>query len=185
MVVRALPCCYPAIAGKMNGSKEMAMSEKLTEGVFQVGVMVSDIDECIRLFHGALGMDIVFEARNVPQREKGLTGVDLAVMDVLMLHGEDGVDLEIHRYVDPPAVPTPPLNHNQIGSMHFMLRCKDIGKVVERVTALGYKFMIPVVESPHIPGFKYTYFRGPDGMMVELHEGISRIPSSYKGGKHV
>lgn len=157
------------------------MNNSLTEGVFQVGVMVSDIDECIRLFHDALGMEIVFDARNVPQTEKGLTGVDLAIMDVLMLHGEDGVDLEIHHYVDPQAIPTPPMNHNQIGSMHFMLRCKDIYEVVEKVEELGYKLMVPVVESKHIPGFKYTYFRGPDGMMVELHEGLSRIPKDYHG----
>ena len=157
------------------------MNNNLTEGVFQVGVMVSDIDECIRLFHDALGMEIVFDTRNVPQREKGLTGVDLAIMDVLMLHGEDGVDLEIHHYVDPPAIPTPPMNHNQVGSMHFMLRCRDIYAVTEKVQALGYPLMIPVVESQHIPGFKYTYFRGPDGMMVELHEGLSRIPKDYHG----
>ena len=152
------------------------MNEKLAEGVFQVGVMVSDVDECLRLFHDVLGLEIVFDARSIPQREKGLTGVDLAIMDVLMLHGDDGVDLEIHHYVDPPAKPMPPQNHNEIGSMHFMLRVKDIYKVREKVEALGYQFMIPVVVSERIPGFKYTYFRGPDGMMVELHEGLSRIP---------
>lgn len=156
-------------------------TEKLTEGVFQVGVMVSDVDECLHLFHDVLGMDIVFDARGVPQREKGLTGVDLAIMDVLMLHGEDGVDLEIHHYVDPPAKPMPPQNHNEIGSMHFMLRVKDIHAVCDKVQELGYQLMVPIVESKHIPGFKYTYFRGPDGMMVELHEGLSRIPKTYNG----
>ena len=40
---------------------------------------------------------------------------------------------------------------------------------------------VPVVESQHIAGFKYTCFRGPDGMMVELHEGLSRIPKDYHG----
>ena len=40
-----------------------------TTGVFQVGILVSDIDECIRLFCDTLGMEVVFDARNqIPPR---------------------------------------------------------------------------------------------------------------------
>ena len=109
--------------------------------------------------------------RNQIQPAQGLSGVENQLMNVLMLHGQDGVDLEIHQYVDPPAKPCPPMNHNDLGSMHFMLRVDDIYAVCEKVQALGYKLMNPVVESKHIPGFKFTYFRGPDNVMIELHEG--------------
>ena len=143
-----------------------------TTGVFQVGILVSDIDECIRLLCGALGMEVVFEARGAIQPAQGLSGVENQVMNVLMLHGQDGVDLEIHQYVDPPARPCPPMNHNDLGSMHFMLRVDDIYAVCDKVQALGYKLMNPVVESQRIPGFKFTYFRGPDDVMIELHEGV-------------
>ena len=95
----------------------------------------------------------------------------LSVLCQAMLHGEGGVDLEIHRYVDPAGVPRPPMQHNEIGSMHFMLRVQDMQAVVDKVTALGYPMMTPIVQSEKVPGFKYAYFRGPDGMMVELHEG--------------
>ena len=147
-----------------------------TSGVFQVGILVSDIDECICLFCDALGMKIVFDVRNCIQPAAGLSGVENQVMNVLMLHGRDGVDLEIHQYVDPPARPCSPMNHNDLGSMHFMLRVDDIAAVCEKVKALGYHLMNPVVESKHIPGFKFTYFRGPDNVMIELHEGV--VPSS-------
>ena len=40
------------------------MQQPLVRGVFQVGVLVTDIDECLRLFCDALGMQVVFEARN-------------------------------------------------------------------------------------------------------------------------
>ena len=63
------------------------------------------------------------------------------------------------------------MNHNEIGSMHFMLKVDDIEKVAEKIQSLGYSLMSPIVESTSIHGFKFTYFRGPDGMMVELHEG--------------
>ena len=66
------------------------------EGVFQVGILVSDIDECLRLFCDTLGMEVVFEARNQIQPAKGLSGSEHQVMNVLMLHGEGGIDLEIH-----------------------------------------------------------------------------------------
>lgn len=152
------------------------MSDSLAKGVFQVGVLVSDIDECLKLFRDLLGMKVVFEARNQIQTAKGLSGVDRQVMDVLMLHGEGGVDLEIHKYVDPQANRREAMNHNDLGSMHFMLKVEDMEKVVEGVTALGYEMMTPIVESKNIPGFRYSYFRGPDNMMVELHEGECVIP---------
>ena len=142
-----------------------------TTGVFQVGILVSDIDACIRLFCDALGMEVVFDARNVIQPAQGLSGVENQLMNVLMLHGQGGVDLEIHQYVDPPARPCSPMNHNDLGSMHFMLRIDDISAVCEKVQKLGYRLMNPIVESQHIPGFKFTYFRGPDDVMIELHEG--------------
>lgn len=147
------------------------MDNSLTSGVFQVGILVSDIDECLRLFVDTLGMEVVFEARNRIQPAQGLSGVENQIMNVLMLHGEGGVDLEIHQYVDPPARPCPPMNHNDLGSMHFMLKVRDIDETVEKIQALGYKLMNPVVESSRIPGFKFTYFRGPDDVMIELHQG--------------
>ena len=147
------------------------MDNSLTSGVFQVGILVSDIDECLRLFVDTLGMEVVFEARNRIQPAQGLSGVENQIMNVLMLHGEGGVDLEIHQYVDPPARPCPPMNHNDLGSMHFMLKVRDIEETVEKIQALGYKLMTPVVECSRIPGFKFTYFRGPDDVMIELHQG--------------
>lgn len=153
--------------------------EALTKGVFQVGVLVSDVDECLKLFCDLLGMKVVFEARNQIQRAKGLSGVEEQVMNVLMLHGEDGAELEIHQYVSPKAKEREPMNHSDLGSMHFMLKVKDMEKVVEGVTALGYEIMISVVRSSVMPDFKYAYFRGPDGMMVGLHEGECKIPEGY------
>ena len=120
-----------------------------------------------------------FEARNQSQRAKGLSGVEEQVMNVLMLHGEDGAELEIHQYVSPKAKEREPMNHSDLGSMHFMLKVKDMEKVVEGVTALGYEIMTSVVRSSVMPDFKYAYFRGPDGMMVELHEGECKIPEGY------
>lgn len=158
------------------------MKQPLVKGVFQVGVLVTDIDECLRLFCDALGMQVVFEARNQIQPAKGLSWVDRQIMDVLMLRGEGGVDLEIHRYVDPAGVPRPLMHHNEIGSMHFMLRVDDIQAVVDKVTALGYEMMTPVVENARLPGFKYAYFRGPAGMMVELHEGDLPAAGRVKPG---
>lgn len=156
------------------------MNKPLTEGVFQVGIMVHDIDECLKLFCDTLGMQVVFEARNQIQHSKELSGTENQVMNVLMLHGEGGIDLEVHQYVDPPARPHPPMQHSDLGSMHFMLRVRDMEKTVRAVEDLGYKFIMPVIASAHIPGFKYTYFRGPEGIMIELHEGEVRMPKELK-----
>ena len=89
----------------------------------------------------------------------------------MMLRGEDGTDLEIHQYVTPAGQPHPPMNHNKIASMHFMLRVTGIENIVAKVEELGYRTMTPIVESKSLQGFKYAYFRGPDQMMIELQEG--------------
>lgn len=148
----------------------------MVHGVFQVGVLVNDVEECLRLFRDTLGMKVVFDARNQVQTAKGLSGVDRQIMNVLMLKGEDGAELEIHQYVDPPARLRPPMEHSDIGSMHFMLRVDDVEETLSAVKKLGYEPMTPAVSSATIPGFKYAYFRGPDGMMVELHQGKCEMP---------
>jgi catechol 2,3-dioxygenase-like lactoylglutathione lyase family enzyme len=152
------------------------MADFKVEGVFQVGVMVSDVDECKRLFADVLGLDAAIESRNCIQREKGLSGVDEQVMNVLILRGENGTDLEIHQYVDPPAKPHPPLKHSDIGSMHFMLRVDNIQAVLDKVDELGYK---PITGVQDRGRMKYAYFHGPDGMMVELHEGDYCPPGTH------
>ena len=48
------------------------MEKGKTSGVFQVGIMVSDIDACLRLFVDALGMEVVFDVRNTVQPAQGL-----------------------------------------------------------------------------------------------------------------
>ena len=53
---------------------EQTGREPLAEGVFQVGVMVSDVEECLKLFCDTLGMKVVFDARNQVQPAKGLSG---------------------------------------------------------------------------------------------------------------
>jgi len=140
-------------------------------GVFQAGILVTDIEECLRLFRDALGLKVVLEARNQIQPAKGLSGVDNQIMNVLVLRGEGGADLEIHQYVHPAAKLHPPMNHNDIGSMHFMLRVTGIELIVQRIEELGYKMMTPIVQSKSLTNFKYAYFRGPDQMMIELQEG--------------
>ena len=145
-------------------------------GLYQAGVLVSSVDECLRLFRDALGMKVVLDVRHCIQPAKGLSGVDNQVMNVLMLRGEGGADLEIHEYVDPPGKPHPPLHHSEIGSMHFMLRVTGIEEVVSTIEGLGYTMMIPITTSQTLKNFKYAYFRGPDEMMVELQEGTYDQP---------
>jgi catechol 2,3-dioxygenase-like lactoylglutathione lyase family enzyme len=149
------------------------MTEFKVHGVFQAGVMVTDVEECLRLFRDALGLRVAMDVRNGIQMAKGLSGVDRQVMNVLMLRGEEGVDLEIHQYVEPLAKQREPMMHSDIGSMHFMLKVTGIEGVVAKVEELGYSMMTPVVKPEALAGFKYAYFRGPDGMMVELQEGIT------------
>ena len=62
------------------------MEKPLTAGVFQVGILVSDIDACLELFVDTLGMEVVFDARNQIQPAQGLSGVENQRMNVLMLH---------------------------------------------------------------------------------------------------
>lgn len=62
------------------------MEKGYAKGVFQVGIMVSDIDECIRLFCDTLGMKVVFDARNQIQPAQGLSGVEKQVMNLSLIH---------------------------------------------------------------------------------------------------
>ncbi len=81
---------------KVKKEKNMENKTGIAKGVFQVGVLVNDVDECKRLFCDALGMKIVFDHRNVIQPAKELAGCENQIMNVMMLRGDNDVDLELH-----------------------------------------------------------------------------------------
>ena len=81
---------------KVKKEKNMENKTGIAKGVFQVGVLVNDVAECKRLFCDELGMKIVFDHRNVIQPAKELAGCENQIMNVMMLRGDNDVDLELH-----------------------------------------------------------------------------------------
>lgn len=144
------------------------MADFKVRGIFHPGVLVSDIDECKRLFIDTLGLKLRWEALNVTGPSKGMTGSDTQVMSVMFLYGDEGMELEIHSYIDPPGQPMDLQHHYQIGSFHFCVKVVGLEACVEAIEKLGYKTMTDINHGKYS---NYVYFRGPDGMMIELTEG--------------
>jgi catechol 2,3-dioxygenase-like lactoylglutathione lyase family enzyme len=103
-------------------------------------------------------------------------GVTGAVVEIAVMHyGEhqDSVELIKYRSPDQPNSYGAPVN--AIGQMHLTFRVDDIATEIKRMKALGVEFVGgddygETLEGP-LAGWKWIYFKDPDGTNLELIEG--------------
>ena len=131
---------------------------------------VAELDRTVRFWTEALG----FRAASVGERsgdwQGRLTGVPGARLRVAHLYGH-GHHMEFIQYLDGFAH-GPQLEPNMPGAAHVCLEVSDIDGAVRRMIGAGATAQGDIVEvtSGPVVGGKASYFRDPNGILVELYE---------------
>ena len=136
------------------------------------GLTVSDLDQSLRFWRDAMGMQVIFQ-----QEKKGgyiETIVGEPGAHVRMAHlafDGEGTRIELFEYLSPRAG-----HHIQrpadVGFTHICVACDDIEERLARLVAAGgVPFTGPVtVDTGANAGGRGLYLRDPDGHVVELFE---------------
>jgi catechol 2,3-dioxygenase-like lactoylglutathione lyase family enzyme len=138
-----------------------------------VGLVVEDLDETVR-FLALLGFDCgkpgVFSGEWIDR----IIGLENVTVEVVMARGPDGSDMfEVVRFHSPSAAaqdPTPAANRP--GLRHIAFKVDDLHAVVARVREAGWETVGEIVSFQDT--FLLCYVRGPEGLIVELAEQLSR-----------
>ncbi|MFC1938567.1 VOC family protein [Chloroflexota bacterium] len=146
-------------------------------GVHHFSFSVSDINKTVEFFTKVLGMTIQSRGRNKSDTlgtklfgtKWGYTQKSADLEVAVIKVGDSSV--EFIEYKDPKPQPYHK-NPSIAGSAHLAFEVDDIEKTREKLEAAGIEFHAPIdsyKESGEVT-WKWCYFRGPDGLILELVE---------------
>ena len=123
-------------------------------GLHHVAVICSDYARSRDFYVRVLGLSVI--AENF-REERGSWKLDLAV--------PGGGQIELFSFPDPPPRPSRP---EAAGLRHLAFAVEDIAAEGAALAAEGVE-VEPVRVDPHTGG-RFTFFKDPDGLPLELYE---------------
>ena len=118
-----------------------------------IAIICSDYAAAKEFYVEKLGLPLVREVYRPERRDYILT----------LLVG--GVEIELFIMENPPARVT---NPEAQGLRHLAFRVEDIVPVVQWLNGMGIE--TEPVREDMVNGGRFTFFRDPDGLPLELHE---------------
>lgn len=125
----------------------------MLDAIHHVAVIASDYERSKRFYAGLLGLPVI---REVWRAERHSWKCDLAI---------GGAQIELFSFPDPPPRPSTP---EARGLRHLAFSVAALEPVIARLEAAGVA-VEPVRVDPHT-GQRFTFFRDPDNLPLELYE---------------
>lgn len=143
------------------------------EGVFHTGITVSDLDRSLAFYRDVLDLEVWIQPTEVfggDQLSRGV-GVDDAALRLAVLK-VGASSLELLEYASPPSPNDRPVPPHGLGSMHVAFQVNDVNAKMRELESRGVKFLSPpnVVDEGPLAGWRWVYFKDPDGVTLELVE---------------
>jgi lactoylglutathione lyase len=144
-----------------------------------VAIAVEDLTASIAFYTEIMGLALDYRARHAGEMPSRISGVPDADLEVVVLKkGAVRIELTDYRHKE-PASHKP---QNQTGLTHIAFLVSDIDREFDRISALGYCFNSPPLQS-RPEGPKVCYFRGPDSVIIELYQPASaHLPGKAQPG---
>ncbi|MEH7223242.1 VOC family protein [Bacillus sp. JJ1566] len=123
--------------------------------IHHVAIICSDYDKSKEFYVNKLGFTVLNETFRA---ERGSYKLDLAVGDTYQI--------ELFSFVDPPKRPSYP---EAAGLRHLAFEVENIVEAVKELTSKNVA--VEDIRFDEITGKKYTFFKDPDDLPLEIYEG--------------
>jgi glyoxylase I family protein len=142
-------------------------------GQVHAGITVSNLERSVLFYRDVLGMrHVKSEPPRASRGERlGVPGarIRIAIMDY------PGGSIELIEYMEPKREKQTAEPVNAVGQVHIAFHVDDIEKTIKDMTAKGVEFIggtnYEVITDGPLQGWKWIYFKDPDGTNLELIEG--------------
>lgn len=153
-------------------------------GIHHTGLIVRDLDRSIAFYNGVLGFPFQSEPSPWFSGDELADGVgvpDAELRQCCLLVGDDVLELLEYANREPSEEP---VHQNHLGAMHVALRVDDVAAVQADLEAAGVQFLSSahVVDDGVLAGWRWVYFRDPDGIPLELVEVAYTRPDERRAG---
>jgi len=135
------------------------------------GITVSNLERSLAFWRDVLGFELSHRAHQTGDLAKEITGVAGAELKLAVLKAPGGHKIELLEYLAPPDrkrhIDFRPCD---VGSVHVALLVNDLGAVLERIAASGWKAAgkpQTLKSGPNV-GKRVIYVRDPDGTTIEF-----------------
>jgi len=141
-------------------------------GFFHVGLTVGDMDEALRFYRDALGLELESLGERPGDAVAPVIGVEPERIIVAWLrvpHSDARLEIFEYQGIERFSAAARPCD---IGYGHFCLYVDDLDAVYRRLRDGGYgsrREPFTVTSGPHL-GAKAVYTTSPDGYNVELYQ---------------
>lgn len=142
-------------------------------GIVHSGVIVKDLKRSIPFYRDVLELELVKEEpmRNSRGDKLGVPGavIQIAVFNI----PNTDASLELIQYFEPPYPNNYGAPVNALGQVHIAFRVADIEKKISHMREHGVQFVsedYEVIKDGPLKGWKWIYFKDPDGTNMELIE---------------
>ena len=143
-------------------------------GQVHTGISVKDLDKSVAFYRDILGLTLAkVEDEKATRGEK--LGVPGAVIQIAVMEYGNGCSIELIQYKTPPppGEVAPPINWP--GSVHIAFKVDDISAQIKKMQEHGIEFVggpeYCAIEEGPLAGWKWIYFKDPDGTNLEFIEG--------------
>lgn len=143
-------------------------------GQVHTGICVSDLERSIQFYRDVLGFELsrVEPPKSTRERKLGVPG---AVIQIAIMNYGQGNSLELIQYLEPATPNTYGAPVNALGQIHISFQVDNLEREIERMAKLGVEFVggndYEVNADGPLKGWKWVYFKDPDGTNLELIEG--------------
>jgi catechol 2,3-dioxygenase-like lactoylglutathione lyase family enzyme len=143
------------------------------EGIFHTGITVSDLDRSLPFYRDVLGLEVWIEPTEVFGGEELSRGVGVEGASLRLAVLKVGAsNLELLEYASPPAPNDEAMPPHGLASMHVAFQVDDVLAKMSELESRGVEFLSPpnIVDEGPLAGWRWVYFKDPDGVTLELVE---------------
>jgi catechol 2,3-dioxygenase-like lactoylglutathione lyase family enzyme len=139
----------------------------MVKSMNHVGLGVVNLEESVKFYTEVLGMEIDYKAHHEGKPISNVVGVENAILNVCVVK-KGSCKIELIEYGNQLELKGHK-KQNEPGLIHISFQVDDVDEVYAKVKSLGYEFYSsPKITRPNGP--KICYFKGPDGVTMELYE---------------
>ena len=142
-------------------------------GIVHSGIAVKDLSVSVPFYRDVLGLELVKEEPVRKSRGDKLAVPGAVIRIAVFAVPESDATLELIQYIQPPSMFNYGVPVNTPGQVHIAFRVKNIEEKIAAMKKHDVAFCSDnyetIVDGP-LAGWKWIYFKDPDGTNLELIE---------------
>ncbi len=139
-----------------------------------IAIIVRDLQKMIEFYTHTLGFNIkrTFEIES-DDFGKGVNIPDAKAKGTHLIHPNSNIEIELFEFINNSTPNNTPSIANAPGYRHIAFIVDDLEQSYKILEEKGMEFFsepITVKEPKEVAGFKFVYFKDPEGNIIELNK---------------